>query len=202
MSEIRYNLFREQKAFTLIELMIVITVISILSAIAIILFSVYRVRTFNSAALSDLQHLSSSEMVFINDFSMYGATESAANSGACAGGANRTGNVLSFGLLPGMLYFISSQDIVGNQRVIEIGLSKDNSLYVVTAQQGSPSDMYTSQSKHINGNIVYGKDNDSSDLYQNFDLFGAGAMLTIANIVNPTQSDDFKLAAGAGWVIK
>jgi len=40
--------------FTLIELLIVVAVIGILAAIAIPAFSVYRVRSYNSSALSDL----------------------------------------------------------------------------------------------------------------------------------------------------
>ncbi len=47
---------KNQKGFTLIELMIVIAIIGILAAIAIPQFSAYRTRAYNSAALSDLRN--------------------------------------------------------------------------------------------------------------------------------------------------
>ena len=48
---------RNQKGFTLIELMIVIAIIGILAAIAIPQFSSYRAKSFNSASLSDVRNL-------------------------------------------------------------------------------------------------------------------------------------------------
>lgn len=47
---------KNQKGFTLIELMIVIAIIGILAAIAIPQFSNYRAKSFNSAAISDLRN--------------------------------------------------------------------------------------------------------------------------------------------------
>lgn len=48
---------RNQKGFTLIELMIVIAIIGILAAIAIPQFSSYRAKSYNAAALSDIRNL-------------------------------------------------------------------------------------------------------------------------------------------------
>jgi len=49
---------RGQKGFTLIELMIVVGIIAILAAIAIPQFASYRIKSYNTAAASDLSTLS------------------------------------------------------------------------------------------------------------------------------------------------
>ena len=48
---------RNQKGFTLIELMIVIAIIGILAAIAIPQFASYRAKSYNTASISDARNL-------------------------------------------------------------------------------------------------------------------------------------------------
>ncbi|MFB0532541.1 MAG: type IV pilin protein [Desulfatiglandales bacterium] len=62
---------KNQKGFTLIELMIVIAIIGILAAIAIPQFSAYRRRAYNSAALSDLKNFTTAQEAYYVDNATY-----------------------------------------------------------------------------------------------------------------------------------
>jgi len=65
---------KNEKGFTLIELMIVIAIIGILAAIAIPQFSAYRTRSFNSAATSDLRNAATAQEAYFVDNQSYTIT--------------------------------------------------------------------------------------------------------------------------------
>ena len=62
---------KNEKGFTLIELMIVIAIIGILAAIAIPQFSAYRTRANNSAAKADLRNAATAQEAYFVDNSIY-----------------------------------------------------------------------------------------------------------------------------------
>jgi type IV pilus assembly protein PilA len=66
----RFNA-KNEKGFTLIELMIVIAIIGILAAIAIPQFSAYRTRSYNSAAQADLRNATTAQEAYFVDNSRY-----------------------------------------------------------------------------------------------------------------------------------
>lgn len=67
----RTDMIRSNRAFTLIELLIVVAIIGILAAIAIPQYSTYRMKGFNAAAHSDLKNLKTAMEAFFADSNVY-----------------------------------------------------------------------------------------------------------------------------------
>ena len=62
---------RNQKGFTLIELMIVIAIIGILAAIAIPQFASYRAKSYNTASVSDVRNMRTDLEAFYAEWDEY-----------------------------------------------------------------------------------------------------------------------------------
>jgi type IV pilus assembly protein PilA len=64
---------KNERGFTLIELMLVIAIIGILAAIAIPQFSAYRTKSYNSAARADLRNAITVQEAYFLDKNTYSA---------------------------------------------------------------------------------------------------------------------------------
>ena len=62
---------KDNRGFTLIELMIVVAIIGILAAIAIPQFAAYRAKSFNASAESDLRNSKTALEAYYSDWQHY-----------------------------------------------------------------------------------------------------------------------------------
>ena len=65
------NQLRSKKGFTLIELLIVVAIIGILAAIAIPQFASYRMKSYNTAAASDIKNAKTTLEAYYSDQTYY-----------------------------------------------------------------------------------------------------------------------------------
>ncbi len=157
-----------KKGFTLIELLIVVAIIGLLAAIAIPQFAQYRLRAFNSSAMSDARNARTSEEAVFAIFQVYGMTDPggvAVTLPGAGGFGPGAGGVLGGPMAPatptvagGVLTATASGTSVG------VGISIGN-LVTLMADTDAVGVSYVVYAHHTNGNTAYGADSDSPAIF-------------------------------------
>ena len=156
---------KDEKGFTLIELMIVIAIIGILAAIAIPQFSTYRKRASNAKGISVAGVFQKGLGALNQDIRVYGVSAQGATLNAAAGGSGAGANLLgSSGAIVSASANTAGGMITGTNNstnaISAVGLSVPDGVDVVVSTEGVQNLTYRVLAEPMRGNRAFGLDGD------------------------------------------